>query len=279
MPWRITRYLATLRLESDSSADAFQRSSRSGVTSSSRRSPRSRTSRSAAWRYSVSVERLRHGRARSSGATPPRRPRAWRRWRPSRGARCDSRARGVVEPVLRQALREVAGRRPPARRPRRAEHLLDLAARRQPVLRVPRPARARSTREDVTGGREHRGRNSTPISGQIGDTLRFGLSERGGTRGPQNRPFAATTRRRNRTFQAGGCPALPVLKTGWATRPLPRRRGCYARRCARFGRHAAQIEHGRPSQRPPARGRRAPAHLPRPCSSASLTPASSALIR
>jgi hypothetical protein len=33
----------------------------------------------------------------------------------------------------------------------------------------------------------------------------------------------ATTRRRNRTFQAGGCPALPVLKTGWATRPLPRR--------------------------------------------------------
>ncbi len=35
--------------------------------------------------------------------------------------------------------------------------------------------------------------------------------------------LAATTRRRNRTFQAGGCPALPVLKTGWATRPLPRR--------------------------------------------------------
>jgi hypothetical protein len=33
----------------------------------------------------------------------------------------------------------------------------------------------------------------------------------------------ATTRRRNRTFQAGGCPALPVLKTGWATRPVPRR--------------------------------------------------------
>src|SRR5262249_45558806 len=25
-------------------------------------------------------------------------------------------------------------------------------------------------------------------------------------------PFPATTRRRNRTFQAGGCPALPVLK-------------------------------------------------------------------
>ena len=36
----------------------------------------------------------------------------------------------------------------------------------------------------------------------------------------------STTRRRNRTFQAGGCPALPVLKTGWATRPVPRRSGC-----------------------------------------------------
>src|SRR5690242_784396 len=44
---------------------------------------------------------------------------------------------------------------------------------------------------------------------------------------PRYRPAArwrATTRRRNRTFQAGGCPALPVLKTGWATRPVPRRR-------------------------------------------------------
>ena len=39
-----------------------------------------------------------------------------------------------------------------------------------------------------------------------------------------------TTRRRNRTFQAGGCPALPVLKTGWATRPVPRRGGCYERK-------------------------------------------------
>jgi arsenate reductase len=33
----------------------------------------------------------------------------------------------------------------------------------------------------------------------------------------------ATKRRRNRTFQAPGCDALPVLKTGWATRPLPLR--------------------------------------------------------
>ncbi len=30
-------------------------------------------------------------------------------------------------------------------------------------------------------------------------------------------------RRRNRTFQAGGCPALPALKAGWATRPVPLR--------------------------------------------------------
>jgi hypothetical protein len=35
--------------------------------------------------------------------------------------------------------------------------------------------------------------------------------------------FAATERRRSRTFQAPGCDALPVLKTGWATRPLPLR--------------------------------------------------------
>ena len=40
-------------------------------------------------------------------------------------------------------------------------------------------------------------------------------------RSPAETP--ATKRRRNRTFQAGGCPALPVLKTGWATRPLPLR--------------------------------------------------------
>jgi hypothetical protein len=30
-------------------------------------------------------------------------------------------------------------------------------------------------------------------------------------------------RRRNRTFQPVGCTGLPVLKTGWATRPLPLR--------------------------------------------------------
>ncbi len=33
----------------------------------------------------------------------------------------------------------------------------------------------------------------------------------------------AHEQRRNRTFQAGGFPALPVLKTGWATRPVPLR--------------------------------------------------------
>jgi hypothetical protein len=33
----------------------------------------------------------------------------------------------------------------------------------------------------------------------------------------------ATKRRWNRTIQAGGCPALPALKAGWATRPLPLR--------------------------------------------------------
>jgi hypothetical protein len=34
----------------------------------------------------------------------------------------------------------------------------------------------------------------------------------------------ATTRRRNRTYQPWGYHGLPVLKTGWATRPVPRRR-------------------------------------------------------
>jgi hypothetical protein len=32
-------------------------------------------------------------------------------------------------------------------------------------------------------------------------------------------------RRRSRTFQAWGCHALPALKAGWATRPLPLRGG------------------------------------------------------
>src|SRR4051794_23038091 len=32
-------------------------------------------------------------------------------------------------------------------------------------------------------------------------------------------------RRRNRTFQAVGCTALPALKAGWATRPLPPQAG------------------------------------------------------
>jgi hypothetical protein len=41
------------------------------------------------------------------------------------------------------------------------------------------------------------------------------VAERRNTTREQDDP--RTTRRRNRTFQAGGCPALPVLKTGWAT--------------------------------------------------------------
>jgi len=32
---------------------------------------------------------------------------------------------------------------------------------------------------------------------------------------PLRSELSCTTRRRNRTFQAGGCPALPVLKTAW----------------------------------------------------------------
>ena len=48
-------------------------------------------------------------------------------------------------------------------------------------------------------------------------------------------PPESATRRRNRTFQAGGCPALPVLKTGWATRPVPRRVRWYVRRVVRGG--------------------------------------------
>jgi uncharacterized protein DUF2515 len=36
-----------------------------------------------------------------------------------------------------------------------------------------------------------------------------------------------TERRRNRTFQPPGYDGLPVLKTGWATRPVPLRRAGY----------------------------------------------------
>jgi hypothetical protein len=34
-----------------------------------------------------------------------------------------------------------------------------------------------------------------------------------------------TERRWNRTIQSEGCSDLPVLKTGWATRPLPLHEG------------------------------------------------------
>ncbi len=51
------------------------------------------------------------------------------------------------------------------------------------------------------------------------DTQAFGTSGRSVRsaridRSRKTATFPATTRRRNRTFQAGGCPALPVLKTG-----------------------------------------------------------------
>src|SRR5918992_1363942 len=42
----------------------------------------------------------------------------------------------------------------------------------------------------------------------------------GWSRCPAIRP---AERRRNRTFQAWGCHALPALKAGWATRPVPLR--------------------------------------------------------
>ena len=35
--------------------------------------------------------------------------------------------------------------------------------------------------------------------------------------------WGRTERRWNRTIQPEGCSGLPVLKTGWATRPLPLR--------------------------------------------------------
>ena len=59
-----------------------------------------------------------------------------------------------------------------------------------------------------------------------GHTLLSGL-ERSDRAEHKKCSFPATTRRRNRTFQAPGYDALPVLKTGWATRPLPRRHGSY----------------------------------------------------
>src|SRR2546426_2266378 len=59
--------------------------------------------------------------------------------------------------------------------------------------------------------------------GTIGETRETDLSC-----GRSTRPgFPATERRRNRTFPARGCPAVTVLKTGWATRPVPLRGRVY----------------------------------------------------
>ena len=69
-------------------------------------------------------------------------------------------------------------------------------------------------------------------------------------RGVQNPRFPATTRRRNRTFQAWDCHALPVLKTGWATRPVPRRVGEYGDLRAFAARRACAA--AEPSDPPPA---------------------------
>ena len=44
-------------------------------------------------------------------------------------------------------------------------------------------------------------------------------------RPPESQLQQQTERRRNRTFQPPGYDGLPVLKTGWATRPVPLRRG------------------------------------------------------
>jgi hypothetical protein len=76
--------------------------------------------------------------------------------------------------------------------------------------------------------------NSTPTPADTNPKFRASATRRFGhlacqrrtlhnSKPPAKSVIPATTRRRNRTFQAGGCPALPVLKTGWATRPLPRR--------------------------------------------------------
>ena len=42
---------------------------------------------------------------------------------------------------------------------------------------------------------------------------------------PETQRQSQTERRRNRTFQPPGYDGLPVLKTGWATRPVPLRGG------------------------------------------------------
>ncbi len=187
MPWRITRYFATLRLDSDSDANAFQRSSRSGVTSSSRRSPRSRTSRSTAWRYSVRVERL---TARSCS-----------QYRSHSAAASASVAPVATIPgsSFRLARARMSSNQDCARR----------------LVKWPAGGRPR----DV-----HAGPSFFWTCRPDGNRY---LAYQTGPHAPSRlriAAFPATTRRRNRTFQAGGCPALPVLKTGWATRPLPRRR-------------------------------------------------------
>jgi hypothetical protein len=73
----------------------------------------------------------------------------------------------VAQPRLGGALREVAGRRATARRPRRPDALLDLAAVREPVLRVPDVAALRRAPVHVACRNPDHG----PIMGSVGTFL------------------------------------------------------------------------------------------------------------
>src|SRR3954453_10133997 len=109
---------------------------------------------------------------------------------------------------------------------------------------VPRPANpsphrvpANPRRPGTFGGAS---RTDALALGRNAALLRTALGPRAGYVAPllpisaaQSPRFAATERRRNRTFQPVGCTGLPVLKTGWATRPLPLQQRVKPEWCAR----------------------------------------------
>ena len=174
IPCMTTRYLWIVRLETV--RVAFQCSMAPALTSSSRSSPKAR--RGSANRVAVVGQRgglagplvlgpaQPLGRGVGEGRAGPHHPR-------EQSTAC--RGQQIVQPRLGAPLREVAGGRPTARRPRRADELLALAPVREPVLGVPLRPAAPLDAEDVARKWGSRGPPlagyRTRFSGHIRDML------------------------------------------------------------------------------------------------------------